>query len=346
MKTNSFQTEVLRRVDEVLNKLPKERLRDVIERRFGLKDGNEETLEAIGQKYGITRERVRQIESDALRVLTGRSSISLLKSVFEYLDGFFKEHHYLMGEERLLNAIIGISEPHPARSAILMVLTIGKPYFKFNECDRFYPHWTTKKQVRNQAEKIMDYLVSYLDKQSQPIPSSEVLNIIYLKHKDVPEKFVHNVLDISKEISKNIFGELGLSHWPNINPRGVRDKAYLMLKKDSEPRHFVEITDLINKAGFSPRQAFPQTVHNELIKDSRFVLVGRGIYALREWGYEPGIVKDVIVKLLSEAKQPLNRDEIISAVLKQRKVKPNTVVINLQSNKEFERLDDGRYQLG
>ncbi len=251
----------------------------------------------------------------------------------------------MIGEERLLNLVTGISEPHPVRSAILMVLTIGKPYQRFNECDRFCPYWTTKGQVKSQAEKIIDYLVGQLNKQNRPLLSSEVFNIVYLKHKDIPEKFIQNVLDISKNISENIFGEIGLSDWPEINPRGVRDKAYLVLKRESEPRHFNGITDLINKVNFSSRQAFPQTVHNELIKDERFVLVGRGTYALREWGYEPGIVKEVIVKILSEAKKPLTKDEIVSAVLKKRQVRPNTVIINLQNNKEFQRLDNGRYAL-
>jgi hypothetical protein len=345
MTTQKFQSEVLRRVGELLSNLPKERLRDVVERRFGLKDGNRETLEAIGQDYGITRERVRQIESDAFKVLTDRQTLAALKPIFEYLNQLFEEHNHLMGEERLLSLVTGISESHPARSAVVMVLTLGKPYSRIPEDGRFHPYWITKKQARKQAEKVVDYLIKHFDQQSQAFHSNEILTIISSKYKDLSEKFIENALDISKEISENIFKEMGLSHWPEINPRGVRDKAYLVLKRENESCHFVDITDLINKAGFSPRQAFSQTVHNELIKDERFVLVGRGIYALSEWGYESGIVKEVIAKILSKANKPLTRDEIVSAVLEKRKVKPNTVVINLQNNNEFERLEDGGYRL-
>ena len=46
-----------------------ERERSVLEYRYGLKDGNVHTLEEIGNMYGITRERVRQIESRAIRKL-------------------------------------------------------------------------------------------------------------------------------------------------------------------------------------------------------------------------------------------------------------------------------------
>lgn len=345
MTPKKFQSEILRRAEELLSNLPKERLRDVIERRFGLEDGKRETLETVGQDYGITRERVRQIESDAFRILTERQSIAILKPIFEYLDKLFEEHDHLIGEEKLLSSITGISETHPSRSALILVLTLGKSYQRFAECNRFYPHWVTKKTARKVIEKIVDYLTKHLGQKNQVYPVSDILNLLSSKHSDIPGNTILNALDISKEIDENIFGELGLSHWPEINPKGVRDKAYLVLKKETEPRHFTEITDLINKANFASRQAFPQTVHNELIKDERFVLVGRGMYALREWGYEPGVVKEVIVKVLSGAGKPLSKEEIISAILERRQVKPNTVVINLQNNPEFEKLEDGRYRL-
>jgi RNA polymerase primary sigma factor len=46
-----------------------ERERDVLEMRFGLKDGQDHTLEEVGQYFGVTRERIRQIEAKALRKL-------------------------------------------------------------------------------------------------------------------------------------------------------------------------------------------------------------------------------------------------------------------------------------
>ena len=53
---------------EVLDGLS-DRERNVIERRFGLKDGQARTLEEVGQEFGVTRERIRQIEAKALRKL-------------------------------------------------------------------------------------------------------------------------------------------------------------------------------------------------------------------------------------------------------------------------------------
>jgi RNA polymerase primary sigma factor len=54
--------------EQVLNTLTPREER-VIKMRFGLEDGTERTLEEVGQKFGVTRERIRQIEAKALRKL-------------------------------------------------------------------------------------------------------------------------------------------------------------------------------------------------------------------------------------------------------------------------------------
>lgn len=345
MANKSIQSELSKRVSKILDNLPKERLKNITRRRFGLDNGQRETLEAIGQSYGITRERVRQIESDALKILRASHNLAVLKPIFEYLDKIFEQHDHLISEERLLNYLLGHSDPHPLRSATVMILTLGKPYRYYSESDKFYPHWTTRETTRKPVEKLVDYLIKHLNEQNEVRKPDDILNHLSSKFTNLSKNTALNALDISKHVDKNIFGEVGLTHWPEINPRGMRDKAYLVLKKEGSPHHFTDITELINKANFSSQKAYPQTVHNELIKDQRFILIGRGIYALAEWGYKPGIVKDVIKQILAEKKQPLSRKEIVSAVLGQRKVKPGTVIINLQNNPEFEQSEDGRYRL-
>jgi len=345
MTNKKIQSEILKQTEKILNNLSKERSRNVIERRFGLKTGKRETLDAIGKNYGVTRERVRQIEYDAFKVLKEKNNLSLLNPIFSQLNQLFKEHNYLIGESQLLNLLAPESESQPVRSAVFMILTLGDYYERFNESSKFYTHWSTKRQVRKQVETIVDYLIKYFEQKNQTIAFDKAIEIISSRYRNIPVRFIKNSLEISKEISENIFKDLGLSHWQEINPRGVRDKAFLVLKKKNLPCHFVKIAELINEANFSVRQAFPQTVHNELIKDSRFVLIGRGTYALEEWGYEPGTVKDVIIKILADKKKPLSKNEIISAVLEKRRVKPNTIVISLQNNKEFQKLDHGKYIL-
>ena len=92
------------------------------------------------------------------------------------------------------------------------------------------------------------------------------------------------------------------------------------------------------------KKAHIATTHNELIKDPRFVLVGRGLYALSEWGYINGIVKDVITKILDKS-GPLTKKEIVEKVMKERYVKENTILVNLQNSKNFKKEKDGKYSL-
>jgi predicted transcriptional regulator len=108
--------------------------------------------------------------------------------------------------------------------------------------------------------------------------------------------------------------------------------------------HFTEIASEINKNAFDGKIAYAPTVHNELILDPKYVLVGRGIYALSEWGYRPGNVADVIIDILKED-GPLTKDQIIDKVLERRNVKRSTVYLALMNHDKIKRNDKGRYFL-
>jgi len=117
------------------------------------------------------------------------------------------------------------------------------------------------------------------------------------------------------------------------------------MKNHGKPEHYSAITEMINKAHFDDRTAYKETVHNELIKDSRFILIGRGIYALSEWGFKPGVVSDVIVEVLQASGQPMSRDKIIEEVLKRRVVKKNTILVGLSNKKLFKKVGKNLYAL-
>ena len=138
---------------------------------------------------------------------------------------------------------------------------------------------------------------------------------------------------------------MGLIHWPEIKPRGVKDRAFLAFKKHGKPLHFTDVAKMIDKLEYNQpnKKTYAQTVHNELIKDSRFVLVGRGTYALSEWGYTPGTIKDVIVKVLQTTNQPMHKDDVVKEVLAQRMVAKNTVLMNLNIKNNFDKDDKGNY---
>ncbi|HEY5806018.1 MAG TPA: hypothetical protein VIS56_01360, partial [Candidatus Saccharimonadales bacterium] len=137
----------------------------------------------------------------------------------------------------------------------------------------------------------------------------------------------------------------GLVKWPMVNPKNIRDKIYVILKAKGTHMHFNEIAESIKQSDFKRRDVTTQAIHNELIKDKRFVLIGRGIYALTEWGYNKGTVADIITDVLKEAGEPLHRDEIVRRVLRSRFVKETTILLNLQGKPQFKRVAKATYTL-
>ncbi len=153
-------------------------------------------------------------------------------------------------------------------------------------------------------------------------------------------KPLYSLLRAHKKINQNKFGFWGSYASREIKPRTINDKIYLILKNYNKSLHFAEIAEKINAVNFDQRKANPATVHNELILDKKYVLVGRGLYALKEWGYNRGTVVDVITDILQEADEPLARDEIINKVLDLRVVKKATVVLALMNKDKFIKVDN------
>ncbi|MBI2465859.1 MAG: hypothetical protein HYV66_01345 [Candidatus Sungbacteria bacterium] len=313
-------------IKKIINRLVEnlsDRSRDVILSRFGIGRDDYETLEAIGQRYGITRERVRQIEADALKHIKSPTNEGVIKPVVSALNEFVKSRGGVM-EEVALKADFASNhfetKPEPLKKyegATMFFLHLAGNFTRTKEDDDFWPRWALDNSALKNQEGLVNYLIGQFKKEKKAVPFDEFMGWTK-KYNPAPNAdTVLAFLASTKNVAKNSFGEWGLISWAEISPRGVRDKAYLVMKRIQKPLHFTEVAAEINKASFSQRVALPQTVHNELIKDGRFVLVGRGLYALKDWGYEAGTVKDVIKSVLS-ANGPMNREEVIKAVLSKR----------------------------
>ncbi len=319
--------------NDILKDLPQKRTRDVLERRFGLKQGQgRETLESIGQSYEITRERVRQIEEDGLKKARAKAK-TVAQNVFQNFKQKLQNCGNLKKEDSLLEELGG----KKFKGQVFFLLTLGDEFKRVSETDNFHAFWTINHNSVNTVQKVVDDFKQELEKKSQPL-SLEKVSFANL-NKDVLSCYA----DISKDIDKGTQGLYGLSSWPEINPKGIKDKAFLIIKKENQPLHFTKVAELIEKQEKEKKPCLVKTVHNELIKDSRFVLVGRGLYALREWGYKPGIVREVIKDVIQSSPKPLSSQEIVDKVSSQRFVQKNTILLNLQNREHFSRDSQGKY---
>jgi hypothetical protein len=328
--------------DNLLLKLEK-RQREILAARFGFKDGEKNTLQTIGDQFGITRERVRQIENYSFGKLKNFSLKEELSKLIEPAKKYLVSAGGLRRDDLLMSDLknLTVQENWPKffdqKLRFLFVLA-GEP--KLFEADEdFYDFWYLDEEAKNKTLKKVKEFFDFCQKAG---PAKIIEKKIHLaRFQDLASA---NYLSLSKKFGHNVFGDFGLSFWPEINPKVISDKAYLVLKKNNEPLHFRAVAQEINNSKFDHKKAYPQTVHNELIRDDRFVLVGRGVYGLREQGYEPGTAREVLSRILKKH-GPLPSQKIIQLVREERLLRENTILLNLQNKRYFQKLPDNRYAL-
>ena len=325
----------------MLSNLP-ERAYEVVVNRFGLTDDAErKTLEAIGQKYGITRERVRQIENAALTLIRKSQSFKDEKAVFEELKKVMHTLGAIVSEKELLSHL---SKDKLTQNHIHLYLTLGDDFTKHKEDDHFKTRWSVDSDVADEVHKSLKNLYANLS-DDELVTESELVSRFLDEVKELSEQYKNEEvakrwLSMSKKINRNPLGEWGKSTSSSIKTRGVKDYAFLMMRKHGSPMHFREVAKAV--ASTFDKKCHTATCHNELIKDSRFVLVGRGIYALSEWGYKSGVVREVIKELLKK-NGPMSKEDIVDQVMKERYLKKNTILVNLQNSKYFKKNKSGLY---
>ncbi len=318
-----------------------DREREIISRRFGLK-GRKETLEQIGETLSITRERVRQLEKAILirlQISAEENQIPELASAEKILVRNLTEMGRVARLDELANKIYGKTATNAEQNGIYFIATFAKNLAVVEENDRYYyavgiAEYGSTAEIRAKVDEI----VSVISKNKKPMTIDELDNSLDYEHPD----HIKAIASISKLLSA-LNGVWGLSKWPSVNPKNIRDKIFVILESRKEPMHFSDIAAEIKSSNFKRKNVTVQAIHNELIKDPRFVLIGRGIYALDSWGYKKGTISDIISSVMEKAGKPLSKEEIVKQVLKVRKVKETTILLNLQNKKLFKKLDKNSY---
>ena len=317
------------------------RSQNIIKRRFGLDKPPRETLQEIGNDYGVTRERIRQLENKAVQRM--KKNKDILKPASSFLYSEFNKRGGIGKEESILRDLGG----EEFQNYIFFLLEISESFYRFRESDDFYTFWTIDPSIVDTLRKMESNIVSQLVETRKLLALQEIKLISELKGKlssDVLPYFI----EVSKKVAKNAKGYYGLSDWPEVNPRNIKDKIYLVLKEAQEPLHFKIIAERINSLPEGARRSGKvshQSVHNELIKDERFSLVGRGIYALSNMGYKKGPTKNLITDILREEGRPLSKKEIVKKARKISLMRESTILSSLNNKDLFVKNSEGKYFL-
>lgn len=330
-------------VSEILASIEQEREREIITRRFGLYD-RKETLEQIGELLGITRERVRQLEKAILirlKIAADEGKLEAAKSFEKTFIRNLTELGRLARVQDLTDTLLGRVTDQRERAHVAFIATLAPGLTVIDENDNYFnavgiAEYGDEKKVRSEIDEI----VKTIKAKGEPMTVEQMHETLSYEH---PNQ-VRALASISKLLA-NLKEDWGLIKWPTVNPKNIRDKIYVILADKNKPMHFSEISKSIKISEFKRKDVTTQAIHNELIKDSRFVLIGRGIYALSTWGFSKGTVSDIIATVLRQSDTPLHRDEIVKRVLKSRQVKETTILLNLQSKPQFKRVAKATYSL-
>ncbi len=323
--------------------IEQEREKEIISRRFGLK-GKKETLEQIGEMLSITRERVRQLEKAILirlQIAAEDNKIPELAAAEKLLIRNLTEMGRVAKLKELADKVYGKTATASEKTGIYFIATFSKGLVVIEENDRYeaaigIAEYGDAAKIKSKVEEI----IKVIKTNKAPMTLDQLDEKLNYEHPD----HIKAVASISKQLA-TLNGLWGLAKWASVNPKNIRDKIFVVLETKKEPMHFSDIAKEIKDSNFKRKNVTVQAIHNELIKDPRFVLIGRGIYALSSWGYKKGTIADIIETTLRESSKPMTREEIVKQVLKVRKVKETTILLNLQNKKLFKKVDKNLYTL-
>lgn len=344
--TNLTTAQIIEQLFSVLDA----RQKKVLTKRFGLDNGEEQTLAELGKSFGVTRERIRQIEATAIGSVRRKAKEGHLDMLVAAALDNLKKTGGVRREDHLLTDLKNFADggkemPVNFGNQVRFLLEISGSVLYHRDDDELAGHWHLSEEHQRKAREFLTALIKHLrDKKHETLNEkkfSQFLGEMVSLHK-LEKEVASHYLHISKKFGENLYGDFGLTEWPEVSPKVSRDWIYLILKKATKPMHFDEIASEIRRLR-PHKKTNTQTIHNELIKDKRFLLVGRGIYGLREHDALPaGTIRDILLHIL-KTDGPMKPKDLISKVLKHRIFKETTILFNLQNKKYFDRLPGGEY---
>lgn len=341
------KTNIEKLFKDVLGSLS-EKERTVIERRIWI-SWEKETLQNIGNSFSpsITRERVRQIEDAGIKKVGRIIKATELANIQEMAKEFIAHHGGVLTKEKLVAAIISNMNLSKDINAHILEVIIQSDFDIIKSKPRLgtQTYFTLPSIARKTIDAAHKEAVKILKRKKDVMERTElykqVAETIESSVGKVWNVFIDSSLDIFEDIVKGEEVLIGLTRWKILNPKTLKDKAIYVMKKELVPMHFIDISNKISD--YLGESVKINTIHNELIRNDEFILIGRGIYALKEWGFKPGTVLDVILDILGKNGGPMTTEDIIKKVLKVRNVKKTTIYMNLQNKNAIERVGRNFY---
>lgn len=334
-----MKIQVKQSVDKALQALNKQQ-REVVVLRFGLDDEKKWVLQEIADKYSLTRERIRQIQNTALKQLGKDPCVKALSEAVDHVEDALRSCGGVLSEERLCMTCEASTKKE--KNYINLLLTIADRFYLSPENDEADRYWYLDDESKKKADVILQHLHGELAKEKDRVFKKEEIQGL-LEHAPHDVEAEYDVFaDLSKKIGTNYLGEWGLKNHPEIKLNTLAGYITVILRIAQKPLHFTEISEKISEVRGAP--CHQESCHNELVRREDFVLVGRGMYALRDLGYRSGTVADIVAEILKE-NGPMTRPLIIASLKKERIVKDQSIISALNNSGRFGKNENKEYFL-
>lgn len=297
-----------------------ERQREVLRWRFGLTNGQVLTLKEAGERLDVTRERVRQIETKALRYLQRSERKRIVSPLLERIHDTVVVAGGVLGEAELADALVDIADIgdiHP-QGALRLLLETSEKLSRVKGIQA----WCLP-QLCDLIPDVGLQVIEVLRQALAPMPCEELLRRVRqtLRRDDQPnaqyDKFILACIRVNEKLIERDEGSIGLATWEHH----WQDDIVLALRRLGQPTHYTAIADTINTSQQNGQQVTARAVHNLLMRyPDIFVWIGRkGTYGLSEWGIERSIsYADALTRILHNAGHPLTITEVLAALVQLR----------------------------
>lgn len=296
----------------IVEEMMDERSKEILRHRFGLSNTKEKTLDDLGQAYGITRERVRQIEAKSISLLrrlicdsqyTSKEKVhihpglsraicditSLIKGSSESPIGYDQIKKIispLVSDEATLGLLIEVAGLKVSKSKYVPPIILA--------------------QGDKRADKLseaIDTIVPIIRDSCEPF---SIIDLLIDANKRVKKRghFTAQIIELALTFIDDVEHLDGHYQCRTESLRRTTDVAYRMIKNEG-PKHYGDIVRFVNSTRVDKAVISDRSLTGQLSSDKRFSALGKsGQWALSESKPEVRNIKEVMVEYLNISNKP------------------------------------------
>lgn len=365
-------------IDAFLERCKDKRAIEIMKRRYGLNSGERETLEEIGNSYGITRERIRQIQEKAIKKLR-HPMVKEKNQIIELVEEVLWKNHGIISEEEADQLLSNIFKNIPYDGSSLLDLLADIGWIQTHKVGDA-PFYSPKFSGLN-LSVLMTEIIQLLKSNGNLMNVESIAKNLSCKTIEVPAQYVSQNAGSETTLNrsaynrnytvyeqKDVMSSDKLIHLvsrcckldPRIEERitnhftlySLHNRRHIwsvlisqILEKEGIPLHFTEIANRVNDLLREEEKYLDERkVYSLLIETSIFAHTGvRGMYGLTKWGLRKESTQELAIEFIEKSGFPVHWEQIFFYVSKYKDTRRQSIRNILSNSEKFIKKNDGFY---